>query len=197
MGINLNIKHNRMRDKIPNLLFIVLVTIYCICNWPDLSKLKEVFREFSKELVILWKLNITQITQQEVRIRKVRRNRNILRDYQYHLMYFIGSFTTEMLVRKDLLAALQYNFSTIGALSLMLGPEVQDAVAVSTRVYQHYLGSLATDRDHIEELTKVTFSSLFCLMLNLSLIILMPVLLRLVWSYSFPSRNRNSISIVA
>ncbi|XP_042856183.1 cholinesterase 2-like [Penaeus japonicus] len=75
-----------------------------------------------------------------------------------------GAFiTNQMLVRKDLLAALQYNFSTIGALSLMLGPEVQDPVAVSTRVYQHYLGSLTTDRDHIEELTKLNTDHLFAI----------------------------------
>ncbi|XP_042894114.1 cholinesterase 2-like [Penaeus japonicus] len=63
--------------------------------------------------------------------------------------------TNPMLIRKDLLPTLQNNFSTIGPLSLMVGPEVQDSVAFSTKVYQHYLSDLTIDRDHIEEITKL------------------------------------------
>lgn len=63
-----------------------------------------------------------------------------------------------MLVRKDLFPALQKNFSTTGPLSLMVGAEVQDRVAFSTKVYQHYLGNSTIDQDHIEELTKVSNS---------------------------------------
>ncbi|XP_042871788.1 cholinesterase 2-like isoform X2 [Penaeus japonicus] len=68
-----------------------------------------------------------------------------------------GAFITNpMLVRKDLFPALRNNFSTIGPLSLMVGPEVQDTVAYSTKVFQHYLGSLNIDRAHIEEITKLS-----------------------------------------
>ncbi|XP_063590806.1 cholinesterase 2-like [Penaeus indicus] len=63
--------------------------------------------------------------------------------------------TNPMLARKDLFPALQNNFSVFGPVSLMVGPEVEDAVAFSTKVYQHYLGNSTIDHDHIKELTKM------------------------------------------
>ncbi|XP_047475618.1 cholinesterase 2-like isoform X1 [Penaeus chinensis] len=63
--------------------------------------------------------------------------------------------TNPMLARKDLFPALQNNFSVFGPVSLMVGPEVGDAVAFSTKVYQRYLGNSTIDHDHIKELTKM------------------------------------------
>ncbi|XP_037785050.1 cholinesterase 2-like [Penaeus monodon] len=75
-----------------------------------------------------------------------------------------GAFgTNPMLARKDLFPALQNNFSTFGPLSLTVGPEVEDPVAFSTKVYQRYLGNLTIDRDHIEEITKLSTHYMFAI----------------------------------
>ncbi|XP_037784822.1 venom carboxylesterase-6-like [Penaeus monodon] len=87
----------------------------------------------------------------------------LMRDGEFNKVDLMAGFTREdgsfitnpMLVRKDLFPALQKNFSTTGPLSLMVGAEVQDRVAFSTKVYQHYLGNSTIDQDHIEELTKL------------------------------------------
>ncbi|XP_027207995.1 juvenile hormone esterase isoform X2 [Penaeus vannamei] len=68
-----------------------------------------------------------------------------------------GAFATNpMLVRKDLFPALQNNFSIFGPICLSLGTEVEDPVGLSTKVFRHYLGNLTIDRDHIEEITKLS-----------------------------------------
>ncbi|XP_069989032.1 juvenile hormone esterase isoform X2 [Penaeus vannamei] len=63
--------------------------------------------------------------------------------------------TNPMLARKDLFPALQNNFPVFGPVSLMVRPEIDDALVFSTKVYQHYLGNATIDRDHIKELTKM------------------------------------------
>lgn len=72
-----------------------------------------------------------------------------------------------MLARKDLFPALQNNFPVFGPVSLMVRPEIDDALVFSTKVYQHYLGNATIDRDHIKELTKVTN--------HLCLILILPI----------------------
>lgn len=63
--------------------------------------------------------------------------------------------TAAMLARGELIDALRENFSAVGPVSLMVGPEVPDPVEFSTRVYQHYLGDLTFDLDRMEDLTRV------------------------------------------
>lgn len=118
--------------------------------------------------------------------------------------------STAMLARKDLFPALQNNFSIFGPLSLTVGPEVEDPVAFSTKVYQRYLGNLTIDRDHIEEITKVNtvqFSGQFLKYANANLVkvgvdlaylfsiyilsrFLLPLMLNLEFDYPFQFSKR-------
>lgn len=67
----------------------------------------------------------------------------------------IFTFNTALLLREDQLDALRENFSVVGPVSIMVGPEVPDPIEFSTRVYHHYLGDLTFDLDRMEDLTRV------------------------------------------
>ncbi|XP_042894416.1 juvenile hormone esterase-like isoform X2 [Penaeus japonicus] len=66
-----------------------------------------------------------------------------------------GAIVTQtMIVREELLNTLREDFSAVGPMSLMLGPEATDPVEFSNRSYQHYLGDLNVNLERVEELTR-------------------------------------------
>lgn len=74
-----------------------------------------------------------------------------------------------MVVREELLNTLREDFSAVGPMSLMLGPEATDPVEFSNRSYQHYLGDLNINLERVEELTRVIANYLgFSGLLNFS-----------------------------
>ncbi|XP_042856635.1 juvenile hormone esterase-like [Penaeus japonicus] len=56
---------------------------------------------------------------------------------------------------QDMLRSLQENFSVNGPISIGLDAGDSDSVAISTEVYEHFLGDLAIDDDHYEQLMRL------------------------------------------
>ncbi|XP_047475927.1 juvenile hormone esterase-like isoform X1 [Penaeus chinensis] len=87
----------------------------------------------------------------------------LVRDGEFHPVNLMAGITRDdgaivtqpLLLRKDQLDALQKNFSVLGPVSMMVGPEVPDPIEFSTRVYQHYLGDLTFDLERMEDLTRL------------------------------------------
>ncbi|XP_042871783.1 juvenile hormone esterase-like [Penaeus japonicus] len=62
--------------------------------------------------------------------------------------------------RRDLTAALERNFAAVGPVSLNCQHE-EDALALCTKIYEHYLGDLLFDEEHSEQLAQMYGDWLF------------------------------------
>ncbi|XP_042861580.1 putative inactive carboxylesterase 4 [Penaeus japonicus] len=65
--------------------------------------------------------------------------------------FFINGFEAN----QDMLRSLQENFSVNGPISIGLDAGDPDSAAISTEVYEHFLGDLAIDDDHYEQLMRL------------------------------------------